>query len=192
MHCHEHVFLVRLINMQDEFEIFLIRPTRAAYEQVRGALLVDPVFRADPLELAEVAAHCAAGEFEAARDKLDGLLYDWALSPRMHALAAWTATELGDEADAELERFTSRACLAGLLATGNGSFASPYLVTYPADEYDLLAALGREPRSQQLIDCDSGRFDVLTCDDGEEFWFDVTAFLREAPQPLRPLVRTSA
>jgi hypothetical protein len=178
--------------MQDDFEAFLIRPTRVAYEQVRAALFADPAFRAEPFELAEVEAHCAAGEFKEAREQLEGVLYDWALSPRMHALAAWAALGMGDEADAELERFTSRMCLAGLLATGNGSFASPFLVTYPSDEYDLLAALGREPRSQQLIDCDSGRFDVLTCADGGELWFDVTALLRTTPTPIRPLVRTSA
>jgi len=66
------------------------------------------------------------------------------------------------------------------------------LVTYAADERDLLATLEREARSQQLIDCDSGRFDVLTCADGGEVWFDVTALFRQAPVPHRPLVRTSA
>lgn len=178
--------------MQDEFEAFLIKPTRAAYQRVRDTLLADPAFRADPRELADVGELCAAGAFAAAREMIAGLLYDWALSPRVHFLAAWAATELGDEDDAELERFTARACLAGLLATGEGSFASPYLVTYPADEYDVLAALGLAARSQQLVHCDAGRFDVLTCQADVELWFDVTDLFRHAPVPRRPLVRTSA
>lgn len=178
--------------MQDEFEAFLIEPTRSAYERARDALLADPAFRADPGELAEVGELCAAGDFVCARRRIESLLYDWALSPRVHFLAAWAATELGDLQDAELERFTARACLAGLLATGDGSFACPYLVTYPSDEHDLLTVLKQEARSQQLIACDSGRFDVLTCADGSELWFDVTDLFRAAPIPSRPLVRTSA
>jgi hypothetical protein len=178
--------------MQDDFEAFLIQPTRAAYEQVRDALLADPDFHADPCELAQMAELCAAGEFSAARDKLESLLYDWALSPRMHFLAAWVAKELGDEEDAQLERFTGEACLSGLLATGDGSFASPYLVTYAADEYDLVSARGLVARSQQLVACDLGRFDVLICESGEELWFDVTDLFRHAPTPSHPLLRTSA
>lgn len=178
--------------MQDEFEAFLIEPTRSSYERAREALLSDPSFRADPRDLAHAGELCAARDFAHARELIESLLYDWALSPRVHFLAAWAAAELGDKKDAELERFTAQACLAGLLATGQGSFACPYLVTYASDEHDLLAVLRQEARSQQLIACDSGRFDVLTCADGNELWFDVTDLFRVAPVPSRPLVRTSA
>lgn len=178
--------------MQDEFEAFLIEPTRDAYERARETLLADPAFRADPRDLAEVGELCAAGEFSVARRQIESMLYDWALSPRVHFLAARAAAELGDQEDAELERFTARACLDGLLATGNGSFACPFLVTYPSDEHDLLAVLGQQSRSQQLISCDSGWFDVLTCTDGSERWFDVTDLLPAAPVPSHSLARTSA
>ena len=178
--------------MQDDFELFLIEPTRANYERVREALLADAAFHVEPLDLLEAEALCAGGEFAAARERIEGLLYDWALSPRVHFLAAWAAAELADAQDAAVERFAGRACLAGLLATGDGSFACPYLVTYTTDEYDLLGMLGREARSTQLIDCDSGRFDVLHCTDGSELWFDVTDLFRQSPAPRHPLVRTSA
>ena len=178
--------------MQDDFEAFLIEPTRAAYERVRDALLADAAFRVEPLDLLEAESLCASGDFAVARDRLVGLLYDWALSPRVHFLAAWAAAELADDEDAAVERFAGSACLAGLLATGDGSFACPYLVTYATDEYDLLATLGREARSTQLIDCDSGRFDLLHRTDGSELGFDVTCLFRQTPAAHRPLVRTSA
>jgi hypothetical protein len=60
------------------------------------------------------------------------------------------------------------------LATGDGGPDHPYLATYSTDEHDLLRALGLRARGQELVRHGSGRFDVISCEDGSEIWFDVT------------------
>ena len=50
-------------RMQDEFEAFLINPTRDAYECAREALLSDSAFQVNPRVLAVVVELCAAGEY---------------------------------------------------------------------------------------------------------------------------------
>ena len=58
--------------------------------------------------------------------------------------------------------------------SGGGTQARPYLVTHIADEYDLLAVLGKEAASQRQVNSEGGAFDVITCSDASELWFDVT------------------
>ena len=44
--------------------------------------------------------------------------------------------------------FSPEVPLQGLLATGEGSRANPYLVCHATDEYDLLEALDLQPAGQ--------------------------------------------
>ena len=131
-------------------------------------------------DLAELERLLGAGEARQVLDRLDALPPSKVLSPRVHQLAAEAAEAAGDVAGGEVERFLFVLCLQGLLATGDGSAAEPYLVCHATDEYDLLEALELEPAGQALVE-DNGRLcDVLTCSNGREVWFDVTAVMRPA------------
>jgi hypothetical protein len=75
------------------------------------------------------------------------------------------------------------------LSTGDGTVDRPYLVTYVSDESDLLMATGRRGRQQRLVEGDVGCYDVVTCDDGQEVWFDVSDVYGGAPLvPLEELI----
>lgn len=163
--------------MQDLLEAFLEKPTARSYRAARRAILTDPEFRGDPGLLAEVAQLCERQRFAAADDVLARMMPDWALSPRAHGYAAWIAEELGNERDLELAQFLCMACLRGLLATGDGSRRHPYLVTHVSDEYDVASWLGCQVDSQRLAVDGARQYDVLTVEDGREYWFDVSDLL---------------
>jgi hypothetical protein len=176
--------------MQDELQAFLEAPSAHAYRRVREALL-DEVAASDASEspslttLIELAELAAAGEFEDLLARVEELSPAWALSPRVHYLAAIAAVELGEEGTAELEQFIFQTCLEGILATGHGTAEAPYLITYVSDEYDVVAALGLEPRSQALVEQPACLCDVVQCADGEEVWFELTGMLHDPRQ--RPI-----
>jgi hypothetical protein len=89
---------------------------------------------------------------------------------------------LGDDLEARQRRAAVQACLRGLLATGDGTRKSPFLVTYLTDEADVMRALDQtDIRCQQLVETGSKRCDVITCHDGSDIWFDVTRLLARMP-----------
>ena len=94
--------------------------------------------------------------------------------------AALAAEQAGDAERGAFERDFAQACLRGILASGDGSRASPYRVTHVADEYDVLEAKGKDFAEQRQISGDDGVFDLITCGDGTQLWFDVTAGARAA------------
>lgn len=170
--------------MRDEFQAFVEDPTGENFQFARDALLNEFGIRADALDLAELSRLADDGCFDELRTKVQAMMPDWALSPRVHYLAACAAEQLGDDDDAELERFLFTSCLRGLYATGDGSPARPFLVTYVSDESAVVETLGLRARRQTLIERDGSRFDVVTCYDGSEIWFDVTDLLRGAESPV--------
>lgn len=82
------------------------------------------------------------GRVEEAKGLLESVLPGWILNPRIHQLISFAWHKLGQEEAAQYELAVAVALLNGILSTGDGSKAQPYLVLYPADEYDLLAYLG--------------------------------------------------
>lgn len=165
--------------MHNELQTFLERPTAQNYRCVRRIILSETGSSTDLPDFSALAQLCQQGRFEQVRDHIDALLPAWSLSPRVHFYATWAARELDDHEDAHLETFLYETCLQGMLATGNGSRQRPYLITHQADQYDLLAARKLEPCSQTLVETGSLRFDVITCQDGTDIWFDVTDLVGE-------------
>lgn len=166
-------------DMQDELRTFLEAPTAGNYRVVRELLLDEWSEHCSSTALLELAELAAAGQFAAVLEQVETLQPHWALSPRVHFLAAVAAEELEDPELAELEKFVFQACLEGILATGDGSADSPYLITYLSDEYDVLAALGLSPRSQSLVERGDMLCDVVKCDEGEQVWFELSGLIRD-------------
>lgn len=179
--------------MQEELQTFLEAPGARTYRRVREALVEElastgHTATCSPVVPAELAELAATSQFTTLLERIDELQPAWALSPRVHFLAALAAEECGDEEVAEIERFTFQACLEGILATGDGTAAAPYLITYLSDEYDVLAALGLEPRSQKLVEQRGMLCDVAKCLDGEEVWFELTGIVHDPRERVAEFV----
>ena len=149
-------------------------PSRENYvrlwEQVTTSPDYDPY--SDPYGPIEDALE--AGENERAQDAIRTAVGQLLLSPRVHMLASITAKRLGDLKAASMEQMFYARCIEAMLATGDGTEASPYLVTRTSDEYDLLFHLDKKLQTQSLVHEDDRSFDVMQCEDGTEIYFDIT------------------
>lgn len=180
--------------MQRQLAAFVDEPSRQTYLAVRDAVLAASPLRIAAIDLTELERMLAEGSAPDVLDRLAAMPPSKVLSPRVHLLAAEAAEAAGDVAGGEVERFLFVLCLQGLLATGDGSAAEPYLVCHATDEYDLLEALELKPARQSLVE-DGGRLcDVLTCSNGRKVWFDVTAVMRPADvrRPRKTAIRKRA
>jgi hypothetical protein len=176
--------------MQSQIAAFVEQPGKKTFLAARDAVLAQSPLRLLAAELAELDRLLDQGEHQALLDRLDALPPSKILSPRVHFLAAEAADALGQADDVELERSLFVLTLQGLLATGDGTPANPYVVCHPTDEYDVLAALGVDAAGQSLVERE-GRFcDVLLCCDGREVWFETTiSAVRSRPKRRMALKR---
>lgn len=160
--------------MHDGFAELLRQPTARRYKLLRSAFL-ESKFASDPvLALAQLAHSFAEGEFEELPQQVDELMPHAFLSLRLHRIGGMLAIQQNDLARAELHRFAFDAICQAILLTGNGTRNRPWLVTHSSDASELLAARGREVLSQSLVEDENRRYDVLLCDQEQEFWFDLT------------------
>jgi hypothetical protein len=170
--------------MQRQLTAFVEQPSKATYLAARDAVLRDSPLPIVAADLAALERLLDDEEHEAVQDRIDALPVSKVLAPRVHYLAAEAAEGLRDFETVELERSLFVLTLQGLLATGDGSPSNPYIVCHTTDEYDILAALGRDAAGQSLEQHGGKLLDVITCDDGREIWFDVTAILVR-PKPRK-------
>jgi hypothetical protein len=160
-------------KMVDLYRKFLIEPTADRY---RAALLAMANHSGDGVRslLVLEQAH-REGRFETIQSLVRQWARHFALSPRFHRLAAIAALELGDQEDAELERFTANACLEGIVASGDGSDARPFLISDRADAQEVLAKLNLKSLRQSLIENDGILCDVFevraSAKSTREIWF---------------------
>lgn len=163
--------------MQRQLAAFVEHPSKATFLAARDAVLCLSPLPLLATDLAELEQLAAAHRYEALLDRIDALPPSKVLSPSIHFWAAEAAAALADESQVELERWLFVIALQGLLATGDGTPDSPYVVCHPTDEYDVLATLGLSATSQSLVEREGQLCDVLQCADGREVWFDVTDVL---------------
>jgi len=96
------------------------------------------------------------------------------LSPRAHQMPGFLNHKLGDEKAAQMEGMIGRACIEGLLATGDGTEQRPYIVLRTSDEHDVIEHFERELKQQSLTNSDDKHIDLVECTDGSKYWFDRT------------------
>jgi hypothetical protein len=172
--------------MQRQLAAFVEQPGKETFLSARDAVLRQTPLPLVAAEIAELDLLLEKKEYQALLDCIDALPPSKVLSPRIHFLAAEAAEALGRGEDVELERSLFVLTLQGLLATGDGTRANPYIVCHASDEYDILAALCREAAGQSLTEYRGRLCDVLICADGRELWFDVTDLLRRPRTPKSP------
>lgn len=170
--------------MHEEFIAFLKEPSVDSFKAVRALVAHSEGFDPYSRELDQAIEHLQAERYadccETLRSGMPGLL----LSPRAHVLFAMAAKVAGDQKHAEFEHFVASTCVEGILFTGDGSASRPYLVLRTSDEYDVLEFLGKEVQMQMLAESEGRQFDVLTCTDGTEYWFDITESYRKLKEKL--------
>jgi hypothetical protein len=163
--------------MQRQLAAFVEQPCKATFLAAREAVLRRSLLPLMATEIAELDRLLEQEKHQDLLDRLDALPPSKVLSPRIHFLAAEAAEALGQAMDVELERSLFVLTLQGLLATGDGTRANPYIVSHPTDEYDILAALNQQPAGQSLTEYQGRLYDVHVCSDGREVCFDVTDLL---------------
>jgi hypothetical protein len=160
--------------MRDLFLKVAETPDRASYMAVRQAVLESPEYQPYSDELDRAEEMMDERKFAEARDCIQQGFPNLLLSPLAHLLLAAIAEELGDKKSEELEDFLATTCAEGILATGEGTQASPYLVVRTSDEYDLLDYLGKEPAEESQVREGERTYDRLTTTDAAVLWFDIT------------------
>jgi hypothetical protein len=156
-------------------ERFLREQTLETFMSLRDAMIQSPDY--DPYDHYQSEAHAllGEGEFEKVTEYLTSKMPGWILNPGIHKLLSFALHKLGDEERARMEFLLARAFLNGILSTGDGSEARPYLVSSVTDEYDVLEHLGKSLRQQSLVENEGRRCDRFDCEDGSQIWFDVSA-----------------
>ena len=171
--------------MQNELERFVGRPTGRNYLRVRARILEAAEPRPEPQDLIALESHFVEGRYVAVREAMDQMLPAWSLSPRFYWMGAAASLELGDQEEAEVDRFLYQTCLQGLLATGDGSIELPYLLTYASDEEEVLYRLRLQRERSALVRSPQGLCDVVTCEGGRELCFLLTGLPEPECQPSR-------
>ncbi|HEY2251544.1 MAG TPA: hypothetical protein VGH74_10810 [Planctomycetaceae bacterium] len=161
--------------MKSKFVDLVQSPSRETYRAAHAALIALPEYNPYSDELDDIYRLLDADKFDLAKGRSSGLFPNLLLSPRAHLLIAAVAEKSGDDKLAGMEQFVAAACVQGILATGDGSKNSPYLVCRSSDEYDVLEYLGKEFRSQALVEDGDRHFDSMECKCGAEIWFDITS-----------------
>jgi len=155
-------------------EAFVEQPSKVTFLAARNAVLDEYPMLLTAGQIAELDQLLEQEDYQALLEHIDALPPSKVLSPRIHFLAAEAAEALGNPSDTELERCLFVITLRGLLSTGEGTKAQPYIVCHASDEHDILEALGRESSRQAMVEIAGRVCDVLRCADGREMWFDVT------------------
>ena len=161
-------------EMKELFFHFLESPNRESYLAVRNALISSEHYDPYSSEMDSVNGFVDAGQFDEARETLSESMPNLLLCPSAHMAISFIAEKSGDEKAAQMERFVAATCCEGLLTTGDGTQENPYLVVRTSDEYALIEYLGKQFKSQSLIEDGNRHFDLIHCVDGSELWFDIT------------------
>lgn len=163
--------------MADLLSDFLDTPNGETYLALRAALIHSPDYDAASGALNDFAALVEAGDHDAVKSAIPGLMAQFIISPTAHQLLAASAKQAGDSAMQKREEAMAMACLHGIADTGDGSAEAPYRCVHVSDQYDLAGAKGHTVTGQSS-DVQDGRFhDVLACEDGSEMRFDMTEIL---------------
>lgn len=113
-------------------------------------------------------------DYQSAVEHLLSLSPGWMLNPGFHLTLSFLYHKLGQEQDAEVELSLAHLFVEGIISTGDGTKSKPYIVLSPKDEYDVLGYFKKTPQQQALIEEAEKQYDMITCQDGRELWFDVT------------------
>ncbi|MGA2067312.1 MAG: hypothetical protein ABSG86_20240 [Thermoguttaceae bacterium] len=161
-------------RLREQFDLLVASPTKENYLAAHKLLVACDKYSPYSTDLGDAAQAANTQQPEEARAKLRQAGINVLLSPRAHMLAARLATAAGDPSAAKKEAAAAKSCLAGIMATGDGSAKKPYLVSRVEDEYDVLSSAGKRSTRQGLRMDQGKSYDVIFTSDGGEVHFDVS------------------
>ena len=170
---------------QNDWHTFFEAPSTNVFQKLQRRAWGESQFQSPGVlltSLPELFAQEAFFELLKAADALPAFLQ---LSPRFHFLCGVACEELGKRGLSNYHRRAVQTLLSELLGSGDGTRLHPYRPTFTTDQYDLIRSLQGEIRHQQLVRHKHNLFDVITCHDGEDFWFDVTRMIAANEQAAR-------
>jgi len=159
---------------REEFLNFLQNPTGATYIRLADLMAASPDYDPYSTELASLEHLIETQQFSDVMKQVPEMMSRWVLNPRIHMIGSMAASRMGDETTAKMEGMIALGCLRGIEATGDGTRLQPFVVTYPADEYDLMMSRDKEAKSQMMVDEGEKVCDVMQFEDGSEMWFDIS------------------
>lgn len=173
--------------MDQQFVHFLKHPDLENFLALRNALLAHPGFDPYSSELRGVDALLQENRSAEAESLLRSVMTpNHLLSPGTHLRLSLAYLALGRTDEAQRERAIGMRCLEGILSTGDGTLAHPYLVTRTSDEYDVLLSQGQRFQNQALLREGARLVDRITAESGREYYFDVTEIFQIAKGRLSP------
>lgn len=171
--------------MKDLLIQYMANPSKKSYLRLRQTLVGNNDFNPYSDDLDEISELIQGNMFQQALDKICRSMTNLMLSPRAHMFTSIAYAKLGNEKECQMEKNIYKACISGILLTGDGSKAKPYFVTSVTDEYDVLFALKKELFRQSLTKEQGGRrYDVLELTDGTQLYFDITDCFRKIDEIL--------
>lgn len=160
--------------MNEQFRSFLQSPNRETYLALRNKIISSESYQPYSDEFEIASELYGEQKLQQARDTLQKSMANLLLSARAHQLLGFLHSKTSDVQAAQAELMIANACVEGILATGNGSVDSPYIVVRTSDEHDVIDHLGKELESQSLSHINNKHLDLIRCKDGTEYWFDIT------------------
>jgi hypothetical protein len=159
---------------RDEFLSFLQNPTRDSYIHLADLMSAAPDYDPYSNELSSLEHLIETLQFGEVMKRIPEMMARWVLNPRIHMIGSMAASRSGDETTAKMEGMIALGCIRGIEATGDGSRQQPFVVTFPADEYDLMMSRDKAAKSQALVEEEGKPYDVMSFEDGSEMWFDIS------------------
>lgn len=157
--------------MEHDFFQFIQEPSREAFLKSRDFVINHEEYDPYSDDLDTIEALLDEGKFEEAVDYHN---INVLLCPKAHLYKSFALKKLGREDDARSESIFAFRIIDNLELTGDGSLASPYVVTRISDESDFLMHLEEGFGHQSLVN-DNGKFlDKITTQSGKEIHFDIT------------------
>ena len=161
--------------LKDQFLEYLQEPNLENFVTLRNIVLSAKGFDPYSTELFGVPSMMESGNFEGAVRLIgENLWPNHFLSPDVHLKLGFAHHKMGNEKEAEMERMISVLLLQGIELTGDGTKENPYLVLRTSDEFDFLSTHELTFRGQALIKADGRKFDVISVEEQDDVWFDIT------------------
>ena len=139
--------------------------------RLRRAVVGSDSFDPDLELMGAVGPLMEEGRHQEVVDAVTAKMPGAALNPTAHLAMSAALEALGEERAAQRESIMARVAVSSVLATGDGTQASPWSVLRVADEYDIMRAKGITPSGQSAQSRDGRLVDRHETADGGEVWF---------------------
>jgi hypothetical protein len=173
-------------GLRDAFGVYLQERSLESFLAARALLMALPSYDPWSPELAEIDLLLDRQDWRTMRRRAMQVVDNWMLTPYIHECLALAHQKLGDEKMCALEAELFAACARGILMTGDGTAAHPYLVVRVDDAYGALLFEEKRWVHEREVEQAGRTYRVLTEEGGVERWFDLTdASARRSPPHRR-------